>query len=377
MIRFLRRSIALSICFFCLSNNFVRAAGEVTVEPFGKTADGQEVKQFVLTGANGSTAKIISRGATLRSFTMKDNAGNVDDVLFGFDTVAGYESDDNQYFGCTVGRVCNRIGGASFELNDTTYNLFANDGDNTLHGGNGRSFDKVVWEGEEIEVADGVGVEFKYFSPDGEEGFPGNLHASVRFVLTDEGSLAISYKATADMETPVNLTNHAYFNLSGAGAPTILDHVLMIDADAYTPTDESLIPTGEIKSVEGTPLDFRKPTVIGKRIDPLTDTAAIGYDHNFVLTSPAGKVRKVAVLQHPTNGRSVTVLTDQPGLQFYSGNFLKGQTGKDGKTYAYRSGLCMEAQHFPDSVHHDNFPSILLSSGETYQQTTVYQFKTE
>lgn len=371
------RSLVGAAILSLLLINFAFAEGEVSVEPFGKTADGKEVKQFVLTGANGSTAKIITRGATLRSFTIKDNQGKVDDVLFGFDTVAGYESDDNQYFGCTVGRVCNRIDGASFELNGQTFKLFANDGENTLHGGNGRSFDKVVWEGAEVQVDDGVGVEFKYFSPDAEEGFPGNLHASVRYVLTDDGALAISYKATADMETPVNLTNHAYFNLSGAGAATILDHILMIDADSYTPTDETLIPTGEIKSVKGTPLDFQKPTVIGKRIDPLTDTAAIGYDHNFVLTSPAGKVRKVAVLSHPSNGRSVTVLTDQPGLQFYSGNFLKGQTGKDGKTYAYRSGLCLEAQHFPDSVHHDNFPSILLNSGETYRQTTVYRFATE
>lgn len=351
--------------------------GKVTVEPFGKTADGTEVQQFVLSGKNGSTAKIITRGATLRSFTMTDDSGKVDDVLFGFDTVAGYESDANQYFGCTVGRVCNRIGGASFELNGQTYKLFANDGENTLHGGNGRSFDKVVWKGEKVEVEDGVGAEFSYFSPDGEEGFPGNLHATVRYVLSDDGALAITYKATADKETPVNLTNHAYFNLSGAGAPTILDHVLMIDADSYTPTDDGLIPTGEIKSLEGSPLDFRKPTAIGDRIDSLTNTPAIGYDHNYVLSSKSGKVRKVAVLRHPSNGRSVTVLTDQPGLQFYSGNFLKGQSGKDGKTYAYRSGLCLEAQHFPDSVHHDNFPSILLNNGETYHQTTVYKFAVE
>ena len=368
--------ITLSIMLLCIQVS-ARGAGTVKVEPFGKTADGVAVEQYVLTGADGSVAKIMTRGATLRSFSMKDSAGKVDDVLLGFDTVAGYESDANQYFGCTVGRVCNRIGGASFELNGQTYKLFANDGDNTLHGGNGRSFDKVVWKAEEVKVEDGVGVEFSYFSPDGEEGFPGNLHASVRYVLTDEGSLAISYKATADQETPVNLTNHAYFNLSGAGADTILDHVLQIEASAYTPTDDQLIPTGEIKTVEGTPLDFQKPMVIGERIDSLTKTPAIGYDHNFVLSSPAGRVRKVAELRHPTNGRSVSILTDQPGLQFYSGNFLKGQTGKDGKTYAYRSGLCLEAQHFPDSVHHDNFPSIWLNTGETYQQTTVYRFAVE
>jgi aldose 1-epimerase len=371
------RAFAFTTILCCGLATTAVAGGTLTVEPFGKTADGVAVDQFVLQGQNGSIAKIITRGATLRSFMMKDNTGKMDDVLLGFDTVAGYESDDNQYFGCTVGRVCNRIGKASFDLDGQTYKLFANDGENTLHGGNGRSFDKVVWKGAAFSVEDGVGVEFTYFSADGEEGFPGNLHATVRYVLTDDGSLAISYKATCDLMTPVNLTNHAYFNLSGAGAETILDHVLMIDADSYTPTDDKLIPTGEILTVEGTPLDFRKPTVIGKRIDSLTETAAIGYDHNLVLTSKPGSVRRVAALRHPTNGRLVSILTDQPGLQFYSGNFLKGQIGKDGKKYAYRSGLCLEAQHYPDSVHHENFPSIWLNSGETYRQTTVYKFETE
>jgi aldose 1-epimerase len=350
------------------------AAGTVTVEPFGKTSDGTDVQQYVLTNSSGTTAKIITRGATLRSLSIADNQGKMDDILLGFDTVAGYESEDNQYFGVTVGRVCNRIGDASFTLDGQRYELFANDGENTLHGGNGNSFDKVIWKGSKVTTEDGAGAEFTYFSPDGEEGFPGNVHATVRYVLTEDNALAISYTATTDMRTPVNLTNHAYFNLAGAGAATVLDHSLMIDADSYTPTDDELIPTGKIESVEGTPLDFRKPHVIGNRIDPLTDTPSLGYDHNFVLSSPAGSVRRVAVLRHPSNGRSVTVLTDQPGLQFYSGNFLKGQVGKDGKPYPYRSAVCLEAQHFPDAVHHDNFPSILLESGETYHQTTVYQF---
>lgn len=367
--------LCLSLTALAATSAF--AAGSVRVEPFGTTADGTPVEQFILTAANGTTASIITRGATLRSLVTRDRDGNEADIVLGFDSVAGYESEANQYFGCTVGRVCNRIGDAQFELDGKTYKLFANDGDNTLHGGNGRSFDKVVWKGKETEVEDGVGVQFTYFSPDGEEGFPGNLHATVTYVLTDDGALAISYAATTDMWTPVNLTNHAYFNLSGAGAPTVLDHQLMIDADAYTPTDDELIPTGEIASVEETPLDFRKSTVIGERIAALNDTPAMGYDHNYVLNGEAGEVRRVAVLRHPTNGRTLTVLTDQPGLQFYSGNFLKGQTGKGGKTYAHRSAICLEAQHFPDSVHHENFPPIWLDPGKTYRQTTVYRLSAE
>ncbi len=361
--------LVLSLCHASL-----RAAGTVAVEPFGKTAQGKPVDQYVLTSANGYVAKIITRGATLRSFIMPDRDGNMADVLLGFDDVAGYESDSNQYFGCTVGRVCNRIGGASFELDGQTYKLFANDGENTLHGGNGNSFDKVVWKGSTVEVEKGVAAEFTYFSPDGEEGFPGNLHATVRYVLTDDGSLVISYRATTDSRTPVNLTNHAYFNLSGAGAATVLDHQLRIDADGYTPTDATLVPTGQVDTVKNTPLDFRKPTVIGERIDSLTETPSIGYDHNFALSTPAGSIREVAVLSHATNGRSVTVLTDQPGLQFYSGNFLKGQTGKEGKSYAYRSAVCLEAQHFPDAVHHPEFAPIWLDAGKTYKQTTIYKF---
>lgn len=353
------------------------AWAEVTVEPFGKTADGEEVRQFTLKNENGVSAKIITRGATLRSMIVPDQEGELADVLFGFDDVAGYESDGNQYFGPIVGRVCNRIADAQFELNGKTYELTANDGDNTLHGGGAESLDKVIWEGEAVESEHGAAVQFSYFSPDGQEGFPGNLHVRVRYTLTDKNAIVMAYEATADMTTPVNLTNHAYFNLAGAGAPTILDHVLMIDADRYTPTDDELIPTGEIASVDNTPLDFRTPTPIGERIDAVDQTASIGYDHNWVLNQQGSGVRRVARLTHPKNGRVLEVLTDQPGLQFYSGNFLEGQKGKEGKTYAHRSGLCLEAQHYPDSVHHSNFPSIILEPGETYRQTTIYRFGVE
>lgn len=288
--------------------------GEVRVEPFGKTSDGKEVRQFTLTNKNGVTAKIITRGATLRSLVVPDREGELSDILFGFDDVAGYESDANQYFGPIVGRVCNRIADAQFELNGETYELTANDGDNTLHGGGAESLDKVVWDAEAVESEHGAAVDFTYFSPDGQEGFPGNLHIRVRYTLTDKNAVVIAYQATTDMTTPVNLTNHAYFNLAGAGASTILDHVLMIDADHYTPTDDELIPTGEIVSVEDTPLDFRTPTPIGKRIDAVDQTASIGYDHNWVLNRQGTGVRKVAQVSHPKNGRVLEVFTDQPGL---------------------------------------------------------------
>lgn len=350
-------------------------AAEVSKEPFGKTADGKDVELYRLKGDGGVVVEIISRGATIRSIMAPDAAGKVVDIVNGFDDVAGYESDANQYFGCTVGRVCNRIGGAKFEIDGEEYKLTANDGVNTLHGGGAKSLDKVVWEGEidgsDPEVA---AVTFTYFSPDGEEGFPGNAHFSVRFALTPTNSLAMQYSATADMITPVNMTNHAYFNLAGAGSGTVLDHELMIKADEYTPTDEGLIPTGEIKSVDDTPLDFRKMTRIGDRIDVLTKTPAIGYDHNLVLQNTTGDVREVAVLKDPKSGRTLTVKTDQPGLQFYSGNFLKDQKGKGGKTYVHRGAVCLEAQHFPDSVNHDNFPSILLTPGKEYSHVTIYQF---
>lgn len=350
-------------------------SAEVAKESFGKTAQGKPVELYRLKGDGGVTVEIISRGATIRSVLVPDAAGTAVDVVNGFDTVAGYESEDNQYFGCTVGRVCNRIGGAKFELDGRTYTLAANDGKNTLHGGGPRSLDKVVWDGE-IDSSDPTqaAVLFSYFSPDGEEGFPGNVHFSVRFALTPSNSLTIRYSATTDLVTPINLTNHAYFNLAGAGSGTVLDHELVIHADAYTPTDEGLIPTGEIETLDGSPLDFRKSTRIGERIDALTPTPAIGYDHNYVLSKTTGDVREVAILRDPSSGRTLKVLTDQPGLQFYSGNFLKGQKGKAGKTYEHRGAVCLEAQFFPDSVNHDHFPSILLKPGDEYRQTTIYQF---
>ena len=371
--------LALMIATFAvggpLGTAHLTRAAEVTAEPFGQTEAGEAVELFRLRGDGGVTVELISLGATIRSILVPDAQGEIADVVNGFDDVAGYQSDANQYFGCTTGRVCNRIGGARFELDGKTYNLTANDGRNTLHGGGARSLDKVIWKGE-IDPSDPTvaAVVFSYFSRDGEEGFPGNVHFKVRFALTANDSLTMRYSATTDLTTPINLTNHAYFNLAGHGNGTILDHELIIAAEAYTPTDDELIPTGQLASVANTPLDFRQPTRIGASIEELTETAAKGYDHNFVLNRPATGVREVARLRDPASGRTLAVLSDQPGLQFYSGNFLHGQAGKDGKTYRHRGALCLEAQHFPDSPNRPEFPSIWLEPGDEYVQITIYRF---
>ncbi len=353
-------------------------ADEPTSEAFGKTKDGTAVELYSIKSSKGLIAKVMTRGATLVQLHVPDAEGKAADVVLGFDNVAGYESEDNQYFGNTTGRVCNRIAKGEFTLDGKKYTLAINDKPNHLHGGVERSLDKVVWKARPFENEKGSGVAFKYTSPDGEEGYPGNLDITVRyFVPKDHNRLTISYQATTDKATPVNLTNHAYFNLAGEGSPTVLDHVLKLNADKFTPVDETLIPTGELKSVEGTELDFRKATKIGKRIDTLTDTAAIGYDHNFVLNEPEtndSKYRLAAVLTDRKSGRQLRITTTEVGIQFYSGNFLKGQKGKGGKEYAHRSALCLETQHFPDSVNHDNFPSIILKPGETYTSSTIHAF---
>ncbi len=354
------------------------ASAAPQAEPFGETADGTAVEIYTITNDAGLTAKVMTRGANLVELHVPDSEGNIDDVILGFDDVQGYESEDNQYFGCTTGRVCNRIAGAQFTLNGEEYTLEANDGPNTLHGGGAHSLDKVVWRAQPYENENGQGVRFRYSSPDGEEGFPGNLDITVNyFVPKDRNNLRISYRATTDAATPVNITNHAYFNLAGEGSDTVLDHVLQLNCEQYTPTDDTLIPTGETASVEGTPLDFRQPTVIGERIELLTETANLGYDHNFVINEGERELTRAARVVEPHSGRVLTVMTDQPGIQFYSGNFLKGQVGKNGHTYAHRSALCLETQHFPDSVNQADFPTIILEPGEEYQHVCVYQFSVE
>ena len=365
-------SIASANCLQAAESN-----GTSSSKPFGKTANGVAVDEFILTNAQGLTVSIISRGATIRQILAKDRNGKVADIVNGFDDVAGYEGAGNQYFGCTTGRVCNRIAKGKFTLDGKEYTLAVNNEPNHLHGGVERSLDKVVWKGKLLEPKKGVGAAFSYTSPDGEEGYPGKLKINVRYILTDDNKLSIRYSATTDAATPVNLTNHAYFNLAGAGSPTVLDHELQLEADQYTPTDDTLIPTGKIADVTGTVLDFRKSTRIGDRIEELTDTAALGYDHNYVLRNQTGKNALAATLKDPSSGRVLKIYTQEPGIQFYSGNFLNGQKGKGGKEYAHRAALCLEDQHYPDSVNQPSFPSTILKPNMKYTKTTVYEFSAE
>lgn len=343
---------------------------------WGTTASGEQVQ--MLTIGNGRlTAKLVTYGATLVELSVPDRRGNLEDVVLGWDDIAGYESSDNQYFGCTTGRVCNRIALGKFTLDGESFELAVNNAPNHLHGGTQRSLDKVVWQAKPIVNDRGNGVVFSYTSPDGEEGYPGNLEVRVTyFVPKDRNHLRIDYWAKTDKATPVNLTNHSYFNLAGAGKQTVLDHLLRINADSFTPVDGSLIPTGKIESVAGSALDFRTLTRIGNRIDELVNTPTMGYDHNYVLNEPEENesLRLAAILIDPNSGRRMRITTTEPGVQLYSGNFLMGQTGKNGKNYLHQSALCLETQHFPDSVNQAKFPSTILRPGQEFTSRTVYQF---
>jgi aldose 1-epimerase len=355
-----------------------RASADVKgPEQFGKVYEGKPVEIYTLTNKNGLIAKVMTLGATLVELQVPDKNGRLANVVLGFDTPQEYNTDRNQYFGCTTGRVANRIAKGRFTLDGKEYQLAVNNGPNHLHGGTKRALAKVLWQAEKVDSSSGPGVEFHYVSPDGEEGYPGNLDVKVGYFLTDKNELRITYNATTDKATPVSLTNHSYFNLAGAGAPTVLDHVLMVAADEYTPTDDTLIPTGKIESVAGTPLDFRKPMQIGARIEALIKTAAMGYDHNYILRKRESAPTLAATLRDPSSGRVMTVLTDQPGLQLYTGNFLNGQQGKDGKTYAKRCAVCLETHHVPNAVNEPGFPSIILRPGETYRHSCIYAFATE
>ena len=349
---------------------------------FGETKAGEATEIYTLTNKNGLVAKVTTYGATLVELHLPDKGGNLVDVINGFDNVAGYEGDGNQYFGCTTGRVCNRIAKGKFTLDGEEYTLATNNDPNHLHGGGNKALSKQVWKAE--PSADTQAVTFSLTSPDGEEGYPGNLSMKVTYTLTDENELRIDYEATTDKATPVNLTNHAYFNLGGAGSGTILSHELTLNADNYTATDDTLIPTGKIEPVADTALDFRKAHVIGERIPDKEaketgdcETSTLGYDHNFVVNGEAGTMRLAARLKDPASGRVMEIHTDQPGIQFYSGNFLMEQEGKGGKKYPFRGALCLETQHFPDSVNHEDFPSTILKPGDTYSTTTVHRFSAE
>ncbi|MBC8290283.1 MAG: galactose mutarotase [Planctomycetes bacterium] len=350
---------------------------DVSIEKssFGKTKSGKEVDLYTLKNEAGMTVCLSTRGATITQIHVPDKDGKFADVTLGFDDVAGYEGEGNQYFGNTTGRVCNRIALGKFTLDGKEYELAVNNEPNHLHGGKERSLDKVVWKAKEVRTEkQGTGIAFSYKSPDGEEGYPGTLRVNIRYTLTEDNKIRMNYSAKTDKATPVNLTNHASFNLGGAGSETVLNHQLQLFADKYTPTDETLIPTGKIEPVEGTVLDFTKMKKIGARIKKLDDTAAIGYDHNFVLNNQTGKVKLAAILRDTESGRVLRVSTDQPGIQFYSGNFLEGQKGKGGKEYAHRSALCLEAQHYPNSINIEGFPTTILKPDETYKQITVYSF---
>ena len=349
---------------------------------FGETKAGEATEIYTLTNKNGLVAKVTTYGATLVELHLPDKEGNLVDVINGFDNVAGYEGDGNQYFGCTTGRVCNRIAKGKFTLDGEEYTLATNNDPNHLHGGGDKALSKQVWKAE--PSADAQAVTFSLTSPDGEEGYPGNLSMKVTYTLTDENELCIDYEATTDKATPVNLTNHAYFNLGGAGSGTILSHELTLNADNYTATDDTLIPTGKIEPVADTALDFRKAHVIGERIPDKEaketadcETSTRGYDHNFVVNGEVGTMRLAARLKDPVSGRVMEIHTDQPGIQFYSGNFLMEQEGKGGKKYPFRGALCLETQHFPDSVNHEDFPSTILKPGDTYSTTTVHRFSAE
>jgi len=342
---------------------------------FGKTKDGAAVDLFTLTNANGMKAKIMTYGAILTELHVPDRQGKLDDVVLGFDDLESYLKG-HPHFGATTGRVANRIAKGKFTLDGKEYTLAVNNGPNSLHGGL-KGFDKVVWKAEPKEAPEAVAVQLTYVSPDGEEGYPGNLTTVVTYTLTDQNEIRIDYKTTTDKATPVNLTNHSYFNLAGPQSGDILSLELTLEADEYTPADDTLIPTGEIRSVKGTPLDFTKAATIGSRIAQVADKTG-GYDHNFVIRGKGKSLTLAARAYEPKTGRVMEMYTTEPAVQLYTGNFLDGKLkGKGGVVYQKHQAFCLEAQHFPDSVNQPKFPSVILRPGETYKQTTVYKFSTK
>jgi len=352
----------------------------ITKHAFGKTADGMPVDLYILKNGQGMETRITNYGGTVVSLLVPDRHGKLGDVVLGFETFQGY-LEKNPYFGSIIGRYGNRIARGKFTLNGVEYTLAQNNGKNHLHGGI-KGFDKVVWKARELSDARNPGLELTYLSKDGEEGYPGNLSVKVIYTLTQDNALKIDYFATTDRDTVVNLTNHSYFNLAGfnlagAGVGDILGHELMLNAEKFTPVDHTLIPTGELRSVMGTPMDFTRPIAIGARINQKDEQLLFGpgYDHNWVLNNSTGPFALAARVFEPTTGRVLEVYTTEPGIQFYAGNFLDGSiTGKGGQVYPQRSGFCLETQHFPDSPNQPTFPSTVLKPGQTYKTTTSYKF---
>jgi aldose 1-epimerase len=351
---------------------------EVKKESFGKTGDGRPVDLYTLTNSHGLELRAMTYGGIIVSLRVPDKNGKLGDIVLGHETLEGY-LPNTPYFGVIVGRYANRIANAAFTLDGVKYTLAKNDGPNSLHGGI-KGFNQQIWEGKEFKNAKGVGVAFNYLSKDGEEGYPGNLKVKVSYTLTDENQLMVNYEATTDKATPLNLSQHSYFNLAGEGNGDILGHHLMLNADRFTPVDKTLIPTGELRPVKGTPMDFTKPTAIGARINDDYEQLVVGhgYDHNWVINRKDDGLTLAAKVHEPTSGRIMEVFTTQPGVQFYSGNFLDGTiTGKHGHVYKHRYGLCLETQHYPDSPNHPEFPSSILRPGQTFKSQTVFKFSTE
>ncbi len=344
-------------------------------DSFGKLPGGDAVDLYTLTNANGVSVSITTYGGRVVSVKVPDKKGAIGDIVLGFDSLDGYLAE-NPYFGALIGRYGNRIGHAQFKLDGKVYKLFVNDGPNSLHGGK-VGFDKVLWTGADKSTADTPSVELRYVSKDMEEGYPGTLNSAVTYSLTPQNELKLEYHATTDKDTVLNLTNHSYWNLAGAGEGDILGHQMTILASKFTPVDKILIPTGELKSVDGTPFDFRAATAIGARIEKDDQQLKFGkgYDHNWVLDSAGGSLARCVLVSEPNSGRTMEVLTTHPGLQFYTGNFLDGTIkGKGGKVYPHRGAFCLETQHFPDSPNKPKFPTTELKPGEEYSHTTIYKF---
>ncbi len=340
-------------------------------EEFGRLPDGTPVELYTLYNSQGLRARIMTYGAIVVSLEVPDRTGSLADITLGYDSLAGY-LETTPYFGAVVGRYGNRIAKGRFTVDGQDYTLAANNGENHLHGGL-LGFDKVVWSAEPVRADAAVGVKLSYLSPDGEEGYPGNLSCVVTYWITEANELKITYEAATDKATPVNLTHHSYFNLAGQGRGDILGHELKLEADLYTPVDEGLIPTGELRAVQGTPFDFTAPHAIGARIAQVPG----GYDHNFALRSAGGGLALAAQVYELESGRVMEVLSVEPGIQFYTGNFLDGTiTGKVERVYNQHYGFCLETQHFPDSPNQPDFPSTILRPGETYQTQTIYRFST-
>jgi len=337
-------------------------------QDFGKTSEAETVDLYTLTNANGLQAEIMTYGGIARSLQVPDRDGNFADIVLGHETLDEYIKG-HPYFGATIGRYGNRIAKGKFTLNDVEYTLATNNGENHLHGGI-KGFDKAVWNAEQMQTETSVGLKLTYRSCDGEEGYPGNLSCIVSYTLTNDNELKISYEAETDKATVINLTNHSYFNLAGHDSGDILGNELMLNADHFTPVDEGLIPTGEIKSVKGTPMDFTTATPIGSRIAQVKG----GYDHNYVLNSSDGSLALAASVYEPKSGRVMEISTTQPGVQFYTGNFLDGSNKGKGTVYNKHSGFCLETQHFPDSPNKPQFPSVVLKPGEKYTHLTVHKF---